>query len=166
MSKRKQNGGYSLIEVLIAITVLGIIVVPICSSLITSFRMNAKTESILQAQLAVSSAVETLMSEGITEDSDDYKKDDDRFKRVTVKTEEPTEPTESIPPESSESEESGAAEASESAEGATPEPSEPAGGTSEGAPAYYVVTVTDKDNLVTITTQIRAVKAGEGAGTK
>lgn len=84
--KQKHNGGYSLIEVLVAIAVLGIIVTPLCNSLVTSFRMNAKTESVLQAQLAVSSAVEILMAEGITEEAVDYGNDEGRFPDVVIKT--------------------------------------------------------------------------------
>lgn len=61
----KHNAGFSLIEVLVAIVILAAIVVPTCSSLVISHRMNAKTEELMQAQLDVSSAVETLMAEGI-----------------------------------------------------------------------------------------------------
>ncbi len=61
----KHNAGFSLIEVLVAIVILAAIVVPTCSSLVLSHRMNAKTEELMQAQLDVSSAVETLMAEGI-----------------------------------------------------------------------------------------------------
>ena len=71
--KQKNDAGFSLIEVLVAITLLAAIVVPTCSSLIMSFRMNAKTEKMLQAQLAVSSAVETLMAKGIPVDYDNLK---------------------------------------------------------------------------------------------
>ena len=63
--KQKNNGGYSLIEVLVAISILGIIVSPVCANLLMSLRATEKTDEILQAQLAVSSAVETLMAEGI-----------------------------------------------------------------------------------------------------
>lgn len=65
--KNKHNGGFSLIETLVAIAVLGIVVVPTCNSLITSYRLNQTTDSMLQSQLAVSSAVETMMAEGISE---------------------------------------------------------------------------------------------------
>lgn len=81
--KNKHNAGFSLIEVLIAIALLGIIVVPTCSSLVMSFRLNAAADSMLQSQLAVSSAVETLMAEGISEANGQF----DRFPDVSVETE-------------------------------------------------------------------------------
>ena len=62
----KRNGGFSLIETLISIVILGAMVVPTCTALVMSIRLNDKTEKMLQAQLAVSSAVETLMAEGMT----------------------------------------------------------------------------------------------------
>ena len=62
----KRNGGFSLIETLISIVILGAMVVPTCTALVMSIRLNDKTEKMLQAQLAVSSAVETLMAEGVT----------------------------------------------------------------------------------------------------
>jgi len=64
--KRKHNGGYSLIEVLIAMAVLGIVTVPTTSALLTAHRMNVKAEQMLEAQLEVSSVVEELMAKGIT----------------------------------------------------------------------------------------------------
>lgn len=66
--KNKQDGGFSLIEVVLAMVILALIVVPTCSSLVLSFRVNAKAEALLQAQLAVSSAVEELMAKGITDE--------------------------------------------------------------------------------------------------
>lgn len=63
--KGKRNEGFTLLETLIAIVILGIVVVPVCSSLVMSFRINAKADQLLRDQLAVSSAVETLMAEGI-----------------------------------------------------------------------------------------------------
>lgn len=66
--KNKQDGGFSLIEVVLAMVILALIVVPTCTSLVLSFRVNAKAEALLQAQLAVSSAVEELMAKGITDD--------------------------------------------------------------------------------------------------
>ena len=65
--KGKRNEGFTLLETLIAIVVLGIVVVPTCSSMILSFRINAKADQLLHDQLAVSSVVETLMAEGSQE---------------------------------------------------------------------------------------------------
>ena len=63
--KRKHNEGFTLVELLVSIVILAAIVIPTCTSLVLSYRMNAKSEDMLQAQLAVSSAVEKLMAEGI-----------------------------------------------------------------------------------------------------
>lgn len=62
--KHNSTAGFSLIEVLVAITILGLVIAPIGSSLVLSFRLNARSDEVLQAQLAVSSAVETIMAEG------------------------------------------------------------------------------------------------------
>ena len=72
---RNRNGGYSLIEILLAIVLLGAIMVPTCTSLVMSIIINDRTDEMMQAQLAVSSAVETLMAEGINTDSVTYVKD-------------------------------------------------------------------------------------------
>lgn len=67
--------GFSLVEVLVAIVLLAALVIPTCSSLVTAVRVNARSEEMMRAQLDVSSAVETLMAEGIpagTADAADY----------------------------------------------------------------------------------------------
>ena len=81
----KRNGGFSLIETLISIVILGAMVVPTCTALVMSIRLNDKTEKMLQAQLAVSSAVETLMAEGVTEAKEGYEAE--RFPDVYIVTE-------------------------------------------------------------------------------
>lgn len=68
--KRKNNGGFSLVEILVAMAILASVVIPVCSSMVLSVRVNAKAEAILEARLAVSSAVEEMMAEGIVEDRD------------------------------------------------------------------------------------------------
>lgn len=78
--KGRRNEGFTLLETLIAIVVLGLVVVPTCSSMLVSFRMNAKTDQLLHDQLAVSSAVETLMAEGI-DATKDY---EDAFPKVDI----------------------------------------------------------------------------------
>ncbi len=93
--KQDRNGGYSLVEILLAIVLLGAIMVPTCTSLVMSIKINDRTDEMMQAQLAVSSAVETLMAEGITGAAEDYgwftpegeSQQVDRFPEVTIKTE-------------------------------------------------------------------------------
>ena len=91
--KKKHNEGFSLVEVLVAISILALIVIPTCSGIIMSFRMNAKADELMQAQLAVSSAVETLMAEGIEKSSSAYDvetvngQEIDRFPNVEIVTE-------------------------------------------------------------------------------
>ena len=69
--KQKNNEGFSLVEILAGMAILALIVLPTCTGMVMSFRLNAKTNQMLQAQLAVSSAVETLMAEGIKADNTD-----------------------------------------------------------------------------------------------
>lgn len=84
-AKNSRSAGFSLIEVLTAITVLGLMIAPIGASLVLSHRLNARSQELMEAQLAVSSAVETLMAEGVTEALDAYRPND--FPEVGVKTE-------------------------------------------------------------------------------
>ena len=69
--KQKNDAGFSLVEVLVAIVILAAFVVPTCSALVMSARMNAKTDALMQAQLDVSSAIEMLMAKGIVEETVD-----------------------------------------------------------------------------------------------
>jgi prepilin-type N-terminal cleavage/methylation domain-containing protein len=80
---KRNNGGFTLIEVLISIVVLGLVVLPVCSSLVMATRINAKAESILDAKLAVSSKVEELMASGI----DGTKLNNDEYDSTTVNVE-------------------------------------------------------------------------------
>lgn len=80
--KRSCTAGFSLLEVIVAIAILGLVVVPVCSGLLVSARINQRSESLLQAQMDVTTAVETLMAEGIKEGDTT-----DRFPGVTVTAE-------------------------------------------------------------------------------
>lgn len=59
-----------MLEVVVSIAILGIVTVPVCTGLLMSYRINARTDSVMRAQLAVTSAAETLMSQGIDPDDD------------------------------------------------------------------------------------------------
>lgn len=65
---KRNNAGSTLVEIVVAMAILGAFSVSACTSLVLGLRLNDKAESMLQAQLAVSSAVETLMAEGIRRD--------------------------------------------------------------------------------------------------
>lgn len=68
--KVKNSKGFTLVETVAAITILTLVVAAVTASLIASIRFNAKTEQRLQAELAVSNAVERLMAEGWDGSSD------------------------------------------------------------------------------------------------
>lgn len=65
----KGKAGSTLVEVVVAIAILGLVTAPICSNMMVSARLNAKSRAMMAAQLQVSSAVEQLMAEGIEETS-------------------------------------------------------------------------------------------------
>ena len=65
--KQKHNEGFSLVEILVAMAILATSLLGTGSALMTSYRINSKTNDLMQAQLAVSSKVEELMAKGITE---------------------------------------------------------------------------------------------------
>lgn len=68
-AKNRGTAGFSLVEVLTAITVLGLMLAPIGASLVLSHRLNARSQQLMEDQLAVANAVETLMEEGIMDES-------------------------------------------------------------------------------------------------
>ena len=83
--KNKHDEGFSLIEILVAIVILTAIVVPTCSALVMSNEMNNRTDDLMKAQLAVSSAVEILMAEGLLVDFQSVEVKDNCFEvEVTI----------------------------------------------------------------------------------
>ena len=82
---KERTAGFSLLEVVVAIAIIGLISAPICSSLILAGRINAHSQVVMEAHLNVRAAVETLMKDGVTEASDKYRERD--FPNVTIKTE-------------------------------------------------------------------------------
>lgn len=81
---KERTAGFSLLEVVVAIAIIGLISAPICSSLILAGRINAHSQAVMEAHLNVRTAVETLMKDGVTEASDNYHADE--FPNVTIKT--------------------------------------------------------------------------------
>jgi len=65
MKRLRERCGSTLLEVVVSVAVLGLLVVPISSGILMSMRINEKSDDMLRARLAVSSAVETIMAEGI-----------------------------------------------------------------------------------------------------
>lgn len=82
---KERTAGFTLLEVVVAIAILGLVSAPICSSLILAGRINAHSQVVMEAHLNVRTAVEILMQDGVTAESDEYRKDE--FPHVTIKTE-------------------------------------------------------------------------------
>lgn len=134
--KKKHDEGFSLVELLVSIVILAAIVLPTCTGLVLSYRLNAKSRDMMQAQLAVSSTVETLMAQGI---------DADRAAAVLAKNEGIYDFAWDNDKRSDTDDYSGVQITLEAVDGVT---------------EYYNVTVTDDDGLVTVTTQIRTQTGG------
>ena len=81
---KERTAGFSLLEVVVAIAIIGLISAPIRSSLILAGRINAHSQAVMEAHLNVRTAVETLMQDGVTQPSDNYRAE--AFPNVTVKT--------------------------------------------------------------------------------
>lgn len=82
---KERTAGFSLLEVVVAIAIIGLISAPICSSLILAGRINAHSQAVMEAHLNVRTAVETLMKDGVTKTDTAYRKND--FSNVTIITE-------------------------------------------------------------------------------
>ena len=82
---KERTAGFSLLEVVVAIAIIGLISAPICSSLILAGRINAHSQAVMEAHLNVRTAVETLMKDGVTKTDTAYRKRD--FSDVTIQTE-------------------------------------------------------------------------------
>ena len=63
--KPRGKAGFSLIEVLVAIVLLALVTIPVCSGMVLAHRVNAKSAQLLEDQLRVTAALERLMAEGI-----------------------------------------------------------------------------------------------------
>ena len=63
----KQNKGFTLVEVLIAITILAIIVVPLLQAFVTSSRTNAKAKQLMKATTLAQNVMEELKANSLEE---------------------------------------------------------------------------------------------------
>lgn len=63
----KQNKGFTLVEVLIAMTILAIIVVPLLHAFVTSSRTNAKAKQLMKATTLAQNVMEELKANSIEE---------------------------------------------------------------------------------------------------
>lgn len=82
--KHRNDAGFTLVEVMVAIVIVGLITVPMTSGLVLGMKTLARAEQMMESQLAVSSAVETLMADGITGVSENYRPDE--FPNVIIRT--------------------------------------------------------------------------------
>lgn len=62
---QKQNKGFTLIEVLIAITILGIIVIPLLHAFVTSANVNAKSKRIMDATTLAQNIMEEFKASSL-----------------------------------------------------------------------------------------------------
>ena len=82
---KQRTAGFTLVEIIVAIAIMGLVSAPICASLVLAGRINARSQAVMEAQLDVRTAVETLMEEGVTEASGDYRAEE--FPGVKIQTE-------------------------------------------------------------------------------
>ena len=64
-TKTRANGGFTLVEVLVAIAILGVVVTSMGGCLVVSQRVNARSQNVIEERAAVTNVVEKLMAEGI-----------------------------------------------------------------------------------------------------
>lgn len=81
---KERTAGFTLLEVVVAIAIMGLVSAPICSSLILAGRINAHSQVVMEAHLNVRTAVEILMQDGVTEANLHYRESD--FPDVTIET--------------------------------------------------------------------------------
>jgi prepilin-type N-terminal cleavage/methylation domain-containing protein len=142
--KKKHDEGFSLVELLVSIVILAAIVLPTCTSLVLSYRLNAKSRDMMQAQLAVSSTVETLMAQGI-----------DAERVATLKANNQVNADQHIIYDCAwDSEKSELSQTDDYPEVVITITED------KSADGYVTLTVSDDDGLVTVTTQIRTQTGG------
>ena len=64
-TKTRANGGFTLVEILVAIAILGVVATSMGGCLVVSQRVNARSQNVIEERAAVTNVVEKLMAEGI-----------------------------------------------------------------------------------------------------
>lgn len=64
--RMRKSAGSTLIEVVVAIAILGIVTVPVCQSLVMAHEINSRTDELMEQQLLVTGKVEELMANGVS----------------------------------------------------------------------------------------------------
>lgn len=64
--RMRKSAGSTLIEVVVAIAILGIVTVPVCQSLVMAHEINSRTDELMAQQLLVTGKVEELMANGVS----------------------------------------------------------------------------------------------------
>ena len=63
--KKQDNQGFSLIELLVAVVILAVVVVPLLHGFLSSYRVNSKSKSVLRATTLAQNEMETFEKEKI-----------------------------------------------------------------------------------------------------
>lgn len=71
-TKTRANGGFTLVEVLVAIAILGVVVTSMGGCLVVSQRVNARSQNVIEERAAVTNVVEKLMAEGAVAGTETY----------------------------------------------------------------------------------------------
>ncbi|MCM1088520.1 MAG: prepilin-type N-terminal cleavage/methylation domain-containing protein [Muribaculaceae bacterium] len=87
-NKPEQNQGFTLLEVLIAVIVLGIVIVPMLHSFVSSHRMNSRSKQYMRATTLAQDEMEIFEKEKLENLTDPTK-----FPGYTVTPPDPTDPT-------------------------------------------------------------------------
>ena len=89
---KQRTAGFTLVEIIVAIAIMGLVSAPICTSLVLAGRINAHSQVVMKAQLNVRTSVETLMEKGITGADDHYHEADFPDVNIITTQENPGDP--------------------------------------------------------------------------
>ena len=79
---KQSNKGFTLVEVLVAIVILAIIVVPLLSAFVVSARTNAKARQTMRATTLAQNIMEELKAHSLETSADNYNNQTDSYETV------------------------------------------------------------------------------------